>query len=775
MDPGRDVVPTEQRCVRPSSSANSAMVPAVVGWIAIALTVILLASSSWSAPPSGATPGRSLAPSHPLAFARPHLPGSLGPASESRGTSVPSASPVLEWRNISSETAQRLPVAWFTEGTWDAADRYLLYYGGDNFTGTNLKATEVYEAGNWTTLATTGTSPGPLDGPALAYDVADGYVVMYGGLASYSPFSYTNLTYVYSGGAWSSSHLNPTPPPRLAASMTYDPDLGGVVLFGGYNNSDPTGGTLLNDLWLYKGGSWSRLPDAAAPSVRTWASIAYDPPLREIVLYGGISASSTCYGDTWTYNGTWTHVTVPSGGPTGLAATALGYDPDLGAPVLTGGTTCAGAASTSTWTFNGSAWNALSGSGNPSPHAYGIAAWDASEQMFVVASGNPAGGFTDVLSTPLHVTTTMGPSKVVAGAAFTFAASVGGGVPLRGFAWNWGDGAVSHSQNATHVYSDPGVYPVNLTVTDATGASAFWNGSIEAVPGLAARITSTTVLTEVGLNTSFSGTSSGGSGTVTSAWSFGDGSVASGEAVEYAYAASGNFTVTLTVTDALNITAVATENVRVLAGLAAALPPLLHADEGVPILISPTTSGGDPPLTYAWISDDGATWAYPVFRHAFAAPGSHTVQLTVLDALNVSATAIATVVVAEPLHITIYGPTSVRVGDTASWTAIVVGGTSPDHLTWSLPDGSNGTGENTSFAFAATGIFDVSYAVTDAVGATLNASVNVTVTPQPSFLASSIDGVPTVAVLAAVVGVAAVGVLVWRVTSRRGQPPAGSG
>ena len=53
-----------------------------------------------------------------------------------------------------------------------------MYYGGDDFNGTNLATTMSYTGGNWTPVTTTGTNPGPLDGPSLAYDAADGYVVI---------------------------------------------------------------------------------------------------------------------------------------------------------------------------------------------------------------------------------------------------------------------------------------------------------------------------------------------------------------------------------------------------------------------------------------------------------------------------------------------------------------------------------------------------------------------------------------------------------------------
>ncbi|MFI5415105.1 MAG: hypothetical protein ACHQ16_05510, partial [Candidatus Lutacidiplasmatales archaeon] len=280
--------------------------------VAGVLTIVLIGSA-----PAGilARPSAtSSTPGHVRALAG--TPSPLRPQASRSGDRT-GAGPALSWWNITGESTVAPPVDWFTEATWDATDGYLVSYGGDNFVSTNLNATQTFVAGNWSTPATGGTSPGPLDGPALAYDPLTGHVVMYGGYSDYAPFTYTNRTYTYSAGTWSGAQLNPTPPAPTAAAMAFDADLGGTVLFGGYNNSDSTGQHLLNDLWLSKGGIWSALPDTNPPPVRTWPSLAYDPGRHELVMYGGVTASFACLGDTWTYNGTWSRISS-SGGPGGL-------------------------------------------------------------------------------------------------------------------------------------------------------------------------------------------------------------------------------------------------------------------------------------------------------------------------------------------------------------------------------------------------------------------------------------------------------------------------
>jgi PKD repeat protein len=50
--------------------------------------------------------------------------------------------------------------------------------------------------------------------------------------------------------------------------------------------------------------------------------------------------------------------------------------------------------------------------------------------------------------------------------------SVPGAAPIVAWLWGFGDGAGSTAQNPTHTYLQGGPYAVNLTVTDAAGASA---------------------------------------------------------------------------------------------------------------------------------------------------------------------------------------------------------------------------------------------------------------------------------------------------------------
>ena len=55
---------------------------------------------------------------------------------------------------------------------------------------------------------------------------------------------------------------------------------------------------------------------------------------------------------------------------------------------------------------------------------------------------------------------------------FTDLSTVPGGATLTGWQWNFGDGGTSTQQNPSHVYIQPGVYTVTLSVTDSRGCDS---------------------------------------------------------------------------------------------------------------------------------------------------------------------------------------------------------------------------------------------------------------------------------------------------------------
>jgi hypothetical protein len=130
-------------------------------------------------------------------------------------------------------------------------------------------------------------------------------------------------------------HLRP--PPLEYASEVYDSDNGTVVLFGGKE----TNGDLSNTTWVWAHSNWTAYPasEIQAPPPRQMASMAFDPQLHKLILFGGQGPGGQLLDDTWAWNGaSWYQLSAGPGNiPSPREAAGLAYDRN-GSLVLFGGT-----------------------------------------------------------------------------------------------------------------------------------------------------------------------------------------------------------------------------------------------------------------------------------------------------------------------------------------------------------------------------------------------------------------------------------------------------
>ena len=198
------------------------------------------------------------------------------------------------------------------------------------------------ETRTWTWNGTSWTelhpSASPLDsfGASMAYDAATGNVVFAG------RFGHSFETWTWNGVTWTQQHPTKSPSARLASAMAYDPQVREVLLFGGTRGAY-SGAPVFGDTWAWNGSTWMRLHPSASPSARFLASMAYDPQIRELVLFGGTSMTRATsgplqqFGDTWAWNGaTWIRL-HPSASPPPLSASSMAYDAATKGLVLFGG------------------------------------------------------------------------------------------------------------------------------------------------------------------------------------------------------------------------------------------------------------------------------------------------------------------------------------------------------------------------------------------------------------------------------------------------------
>ena len=150
----------------------------------------------------------------------------------------------------------------------------------------------------------------------------------------------------------------PAPPPRRAgAALGFDRKRERVVLFGG---SELSGAIQeLGDTWEWDGTSWTQHA-VNGPPARVFASFAYDPSRKRLVLFGGTDGD-TDYADVWTWDGaTWVAVTPASGtAPNGRSRMAWAWNPLRNRMLMFGGFSGLSGATDDAWEWNGVGWREI--------------------------------------------------------------------------------------------------------------------------------------------------------------------------------------------------------------------------------------------------------------------------------------------------------------------------------------------------------------------------------------------------------------------------------
>jgi PKD repeat protein len=659
--------------------------------------------------------------------------------------------------------------------TWDAADRYVLLFGGRDGT-TDFNDTWTFNGTAWTQINTT-VAPPPMTSGRIAYDAADGYVWMYGGysIMAGAPASY-NATWTYKAGSWTNITANVSgapPDPHAVTYAAYDASDGYVLLYGSTSNPVNVTCTVAGNTWTYLHGNYTNLTatlTAAPPLAQGSRMMGEDPVFGGVILYGGWDGAGCAYSsETWLFHGgNWTQLNL-SYDPGGTWDAAFAADTGHDALLLFGGDTGAGQSS-QTWNFSPAfavAWGANRTEGvapysvhfNASvlalaPIAINWSFGDGSPNATNASTNHTfavAGTYTvhllirDGLGrerlwvlavhaySPLSGSTLVLPRQGDAPLLATFNASVVGGVPPRSYRWSFGDGASSTSANVTHTYLLAGHLTWYLNVTDAQGHVLGFSGPIDVGPTLLLTGFSPSKLAGIApFAVPFSVTPTGGVPAYTVTWSFGDGSPdAIGATADHTYLQTGTFHGNVTVRDTYGGVAMQLFTVKVanpLAGNAILVPTAGVA----PLLVVATTAptGGFPPYAYLWeFGTAGATATTEVASYSYTAAGSYTGNVTVTDSQGNTAETNFTVLVVTPLTVSL---ASDRTAGDAPWTfnftATAHGGRGPYNISWEFGDGARSMGGTTAaHTFTAAGLYQINVTVGDQVGQNLSSSVTVSV------------------------------------------------
>ncbi|RRS08079.1 M6 family metalloprotease domain-containing protein [Pseudoalteromonas sp. J010] len=214
------------------------------------------------------------------------------------------------------------------------------------------------------------------------------------------------------------------------------------------------------------------------------------------------------------------------------------------------------------------------------------------------------------------------------------------------FSWNFGDGQTSNELSPTHSYQNTGSYSVLFTRTKIDGSSSSLNtianvGNVVVLPLSINQIAATAN----GERILFNADINGGKPPYQLQWNFGDNQTAAVNPIEHSFEFSGNYTVTLNVTDADGATVSSTKSVDVIVPLqvdATATISNLQAN------FNASASGGDGNYQAQWQFGDGMQGVGLSTTHSYDQAGTYSVLLTLSDGLGQSVNANVDVVVTAP-------------------------------------------------------------------------------------------------------------------------------
>jgi PKD repeat protein len=288
------------------------------------------------------------------------------------------------------------------------------------------------------------------------------------------------------------------------------------------------------------------------------------------------------------------------------------------------------------------------------------------------------------------------------------------------YAWDFGDGTTSTVFNPTHNYASPGIYTVSLAITSTSGCTDVVYYSVAVYPmATPPPVPSFTYMIMGNGQVQFNGGATGGSGVVLFSWNYGaNGATGSGANTSYQYTSSGNYTVCLTVTDALGQSNTTCQSVfinLVPPPLSVTLSYTTQASGNV--VYTCTTGNGIAPYTYSWNFGDGtsATNGNSVINHQYATSGTYNACVYVTDANGTTGSSCQNVAVTVPPTSNCYAGYTYSVSSVAVPVAVTFTADSLNSsfvYNWDFGDGSNGSGSSNVHTYVTSGVYTVCLIVT---------------------------------------------------------------
>lgn len=222
------------------------------------------------------------------------------------------------------------------------------------------------------------------------------------------------------------------------------------------------------------------------------------------------------------------------------------------------------------------------------------------------------------------------------------------GSEYASYEWNFGNGNLSHSENAMIAFPSPGNYPISLTVTNGCGNSGIIYDTVNVATNLVVNnlVIDGVYSTNLCANDGFfmSAEVDGGWDQNSFVWNFGDGNTATSPNISHSYASIGTYIISLTATNYCGNSATISDTITVGSNV---FPLASNYMVGVPdetifcpgdsvvLIFGPGSVGssvywdfgdGDNGFSNDVLSVGGVTYNY--IKHAYSTTGIFTPELT---------------------------------------------------------------------------------------------------------------------------------------------------
>jgi PKD repeat protein len=375
------------------------------------------------------------------------------------------------------------------------------------------------------------------------------------------------------------------------------------------------------------------------------------------------------------------------------------------------------------------------------------------------SSGNLAGtvtvtdadGNTATASTSAAFTSNSAPTVTTAATSANFAAPATVSLAAIGkdpegsaltYLWTFADSTTATTARATKVFPSAGSHTATVRVTDAQGfytdSTVSFTVTSNSAPTISSLKSSALTLVSPGKFAFTATATDPNKQLLTYAWSFSNGTTASGAAVTKTFTQVGTQTATVTVSDPGGLTATQTISVQVTENHAPTVTASTTSSttQAAPALFALKAVGADvdkQALTYLWEFSDGTTATTASVSKKFTTAGTVTAKVTVSDPGGLTATQTLTFTVTANRAPTISSATvsaaSAPAGVSRMFSAT---GADADNQTltylWTFSDKSVARTKSFAKTMTKAGSYSVTLVVTDTGGLTATQTLTFTVT-----------------------------------------------